>query len=75
VHSPRTARSISRSAATFGASRAVLAAAAAAGVDLQTITDELEHEGVQAFVDSYVELLACIESKVGRVGGGASATR
>jgi hypothetical protein len=29
------------------------------------ITRELEQEGVQAFCDSYDQLLSCIESKVG----------
>ena len=43
---------------------AVLSAAAAAGVDLATITRELEREGVRSFCASYVELLGCIESKV-----------
>ena len=44
---------------------AILSAAAAEGVDLDAITDELEHEGVKAFCDSYEELLTCIESKLG----------
>jgi transaldolase len=44
---------------------AVLAAAAAEGVDLETITHELEREGVRAFCDSYEQLLSCIESKLG----------
>jgi transaldolase len=41
----------------------VLAAAAAAGVDLPAITAELEREGVQSFADSYAELVRCIEYK------------
>jgi transaldolase len=44
---------------------AVLGAAAAEGVDLETITHELEREGVDAFCDSYEQLLSCIESKLG----------
>lgn len=32
--------------------------------DLRRITTELEREGVQAFCDSYHELLDCIESKL-----------
>jgi transaldolase len=44
---------------------AVLSAAAAEGVDLETITRELEHEGVKAFCDSYEQLLSCIEAKLG----------
>jgi transaldolase len=47
------------------AAQAVLSAAAAEGVDLETITRELEHEGVKAFCDSYEDLLSCIESKLG----------
>jgi transaldolase len=53
--------------ATFGpdlsSARGVLAAAAAEGVDLDAITSALEREGVQAFCDSYDELLRCIEGK------------
>ena len=47
------------------AAKGVLSAAAAEGVDLETITRELEHEGVEAFCDSYDQLLSCIESKLG----------
>ena len=47
------------------AAEAVLSAAAAEGVDLETITRDLEHEGIQAFCDSYDQLLSCIESKLG----------
>jgi transaldolase len=49
----------------LGAANAVLSQAAAEGVDLETITRELEREGVQSFCDAYVELLRCIESKLG----------
>jgi transaldolase len=47
------------------AARRVLVAAAADGVELDAITAELEREGVQAFCDSYAELLRCIEGKRG----------
>ena len=47
------------------AARGVLSAAAAEGVDLDAITADLEREGVQAFCDSYAELLRCIEGKRG----------
>ncbi len=47
------------------AARTVLSAAAGEGIDLETITSELEREGVKAFCDSYEQLLACIESKLG----------
>jgi 3-phenylpropionate/trans-cinnamate dioxygenase ferredoxin reductase subunit len=52
--------------------RAVLALAAAAGVELGPIARELEREGVQAFSDSYDELLACVESKLARVARAAA---
>lgn len=41
-----------------------LADAEAAGIDLASITSELEREGVQSFCDSYHQLLDCIESKL-----------
>ncbi|MEO8687890.1 MAG: transaldolase [Solirubrobacteraceae bacterium] len=47
------------------AARAVLSAAAAEGVELDTITRELEDAGVKAFCDSYAQLLNCIEAKRG----------
>ena len=43
----------------------VLAEAAAEGVDLETITSELEREGVKSFCDAYGQLLRCIETKLG----------
>jgi len=45
------------------AARSVLSAAAEEGVDLDAITSEAERKGVQAFCDSYSELLRCIEGK------------
>jgi transaldolase len=47
------------------AAHAILSSAAEEGVDLERITGELEREGVKAFCDSYEELAACIESKLG----------
>jgi transaldolase len=47
----------------FGAAGTVLSAAAAEGVVLETITRQLEREGVQAFCDAYDRLLSCIASK------------
>jgi len=41
--------------------------AAEAGVDLDRVTSELEREGVESFMDSYRELIACIEGKLKRV--------
>lgn len=38
-------------------------ATARAAVDLDAITAELEHEGIEAFDDSYHKLLACIEER------------
>ena len=43
---------------------AVIASAAAQGVDLESITAELEREGVQAFCNSYDDLLTRIDSKL-----------
>jgi transaldolase len=43
---------------------ATLSKAAAAGVDLPTLTSELERAGVRSFCDSYHELLDCIDRKV-----------
>jgi transaldolase len=45
----------------------LLAAARGAGLDLSTITAELEREGVESFCSSYRELLECIESKLGQL--------
>lgn len=36
-----------------------------AGIDLASVTSELEREGVRSFCDSYRQLLDCIESKLG----------
>jgi transaldolase len=47
-----------------GAQR-TLAEAAAAGIDLGSVTAELEREGIKSFCDSYDELLDCLESKLG----------
>lgn len=43
----------------------LLIEAADAGVDMAAITARLEREGLQAFCDSYRELLACIEAELG----------
>jgi transaldolase len=50
-------------------SRRTLADAAAAGIDLDAVTAELEREGVRTFCDSYTELLDCIRSKLGALAG------
>jgi len=41
-----------------------LADAAAVGIDLTTVTAQLEREGVRSFCDSYHQLLDCIERKL-----------
>jgi transaldolase len=46
------------------AAERMLAAAAAAGLDLAAITAQLEREGVSSFCDSYHQLLGCIERKL-----------
>ena len=42
-----------------------LARAGDAGIDLAAVTTALEREGVRSFCDSYRDLLACIEAKLG----------
>jgi transaldolase len=56
-------------AADPSAAPRVLEEAHAAGVDLTSITDELEREGVKSFCDSYHQLLDCIETKLGALSG------
>jgi transaldolase len=46
------------------AAQQALAAAAAAGIDLASLTAQLEREGVRSFCDSYHQLLDCIERKL-----------
>jgi hypothetical protein len=53
----------------LGAER-ILADAAAAGIDLVGVTDELEREGIESFCDSYHQLLGCVESKRGALAVG-----
>ena len=45
------------------AAERALAAATAAGIDLATLTAQLEREGVRSFCDSYHQLLGCIQRK------------
>ncbi len=45
----------------------VLREVAEAGIDLRAVTAELEREGVASFLDSYRELLECIEAKLARL--------
>ena len=52
---------------TGSAASETLRRAAAAGIDLDAITAELEREGVRSFCDSYHQLLDCIEAKTQRV--------
>jgi transaldolase len=52
------------------AAERTLADAAAGGIDLTTVTTELEREGVRSFCDSYHELLDCIEGKLSVVTSG-----
>jgi transaldolase len=51
------------------AAEQTLADASAHGIELDSITSELEREGVEAFCASYHDLLDCIESKLGAVVG------
>jgi len=50
------------------AAERMLAAAAAAGLDLAAITAQLGREGVSSFCDSYHQLLGCIDRKAAAVG-------
>jgi transaldolase len=45
----------------------VIREAGEAGVDLDRVTSELEREGVESFMDSYRELIDCIEGKLRQV--------
>jgi len=54
-----------------GAER-TLTEAAAAGISLQSVTDELEREGIDSFCDSYHQLLDCVQSKLGALAGRSS---
>jgi transaldolase len=49
-----------------------LADAAANAIDLPTVTEELEREGIEAFCDSYHQLLDCVQSKLGALAGRSS---
>jgi transaldolase len=40
--------------------------AADAGIELASVTTQLEREGVRSFCDSYRDLLACVETKLQR---------
>lgn len=51
------------------AAEQALVDASAAGIDLDSVTSELEREGVRSFCDSYYQLLDCIESKLEVVAG------
>ena len=48
------------------AAEETLRRAADAGIDLASVTAQLEYEGVRSFCDSYRDLLACIETKLQR---------
>jgi transaldolase len=51
--------------ADLGDAEEVLARAQQAGLNLRAITTELERDGVEAFCESYRELLGCIETRLG----------
>ncbi|MGY1424840.1 transaldolase [Lysobacter sp. A289] len=46
-----------------GDAEATLAEFTKAGVDIDALATQLQHEGAQSFVDSWQELMGCIESK------------
>jgi hypothetical protein len=43
-----------------------------AGIDVLSVTEELEREGIESFCDSYHQLLECVEAKRGALAGRAS---
>jgi transaldolase len=51
-----------------GAAEEILRLGAEAGIDLDSVTGELEREGVRSFCDSYQELVDCIEAKLPILG-------
>jgi transaldolase len=57
------------------AAQATLADARRAGIDLDAVAGELEREGVQAFCDSYQQLLDCIASKLSSLAPAAISPR
>jgi transaldolase len=56
-----TSVTLDRNAVSAG--RELLEELRSAGIDLDKVTIELEHEGVDSFCDSYNELLACIDGR------------
>ncbi len=50
-------------AANPAGAEATLANAPAAGIDLSSLSDELEREGVKSFCDSYHQLVDCVQLK------------
>jgi transaldolase len=50
------------------AAEQTLSDAQAAGIDLDSLTAALEHEGVRSFSDSYQQLIVCIETKLAHPG-------
>jgi transaldolase len=46
-----------------------LAELKALGIDLDTVTDRLQVEGVEKFAKAFRELIQCVEEKLGRVAG------
>ena len=56
---------LQNAARVVGVANATLRRAQDAGIDLAAITAQLERDGVRSFCDSYNQLLACIETKLG----------
>jgi hypothetical protein len=67
MRSPSTATSSARSTHTSPKAERILARAVDSGVDLATVTAELEREGIASFRDSYRELLDCIQTNLTEV--------
>jgi transaldolase len=57
--------------ADIGPAKHLLDELSDAGVDFSAVTDELERKGIEAFNESYRELLDCIASRVERIQAGS----
>ncbi len=60
-------------APNFETAQAQLDALSAAGVDLTDVTDQLESEGVQKFIASWLELLKTVETGLQQTGSSSAA--
>jgi transaldolase len=59
---------VARTAVATDAETTILAGVEDAGIDLTALAADLERDGVRAFCASYRELLACLTTKLDRIG-------